>query len=474
MPQPASGTQAGTLSYGAGEQVARNRRRQSAAVAREARNVPRAMPRSASTRCGRTAASPGRDYTRAREQVDRPVDRVRPQHADTRHPVGPDHAPGQPRRLRAARRPRPRSVRSTPTSIVAATPVDQANYYGSPDYDYDHGEPGQRHCSRLEHDFAPSVTLRNQTRYNTTTREAVITSIANAAAYNPATNLVTLSRRRTSAHNDIFSNQTNLSARDDDRPAAPRAQRRASRSRAKSQFAPTLGGVGTRAPIDLNQPDVFSPVIGMNDRADRGVVRWQHRHGRALRLRRVRSRAARCASTAAFASRRYDTKSHAVTAAGVVTDIDGDGTLVSGKAGIVFRLNSSGQCLRVVRLVAHAARIGKLSAERGADATRTIPTSIRRSRPTTRSARKWDLAGGRLQLTGASFWTEEQERHLRRRCHGGPADLQSGRRAEGEGRDRSGVVGQITPRLGHQHEPCSTWIRRWRARTRRPTESDWR
>ena len=41
--------------------------------------------------------------------------------------------------------------------------------------------------------------MRNQTRYNTAERTAVITSIGNAAAYNPVTNLVTLSRQATSA-----------------------------------------------------------------------------------------------------------------------------------------------------------------------------------------------------------------------------------------------------------------------------------
>ena len=38
----------------------------------------------------------------------------------------------------------------------------------------------------------------------------------------------------------------------------------------------------------------------------------------------------------------YDTKSHAVAATGIVTDVEGDGTLVSGKAGLVFRLNEQG------------------------------------------------------------------------------------------------------------------------------------
>ena len=72
----------------------------------------------------------------------------------------------------------------SPASVVAATPVDQANYYGSPDYDYDHAKQGSATLA-VEHDFSPNVTLRNQTRYNKTKREAVITSIANAGRVQP-------------------------------------------------------------------------------------------------------------------------------------------------------------------------------------------------------------------------------------------------------------------------------------------------
>ena len=174
--------------------------------------------------------------------------------------------------------------------VVAATPVDQENYYGSPDYDYD--KVSQDNVMlRAEHDFSPAVTLRNQTRYNRAERDAVITSIANPAAYDPATNLVTLSRQVNFRTNEIFSNQTNLTAR----LTTGRLRHDLSAGMeisSESQFAPTMAGAGTRAPIDLNRPDVFSPVLDMNvvptgalsdgDTDTRGV----------LRLRRVRHRPA--------------------------------------------------------------------------------------------------------------------------------------------------------------------------------------
>ena len=106
---------------------------------------------------------------RAREQVDRAVDRVRPEHADPRQPQRPGHAAGQPRRLRPARGRCLPTVRSPPAASLRRRPSIRTNYYGSPDYDYD--KVSQDNVMlRAEHDFSPAVTLRNQTRYNTTQR----------------------------------------------------------------------------------------------------------------------------------------------------------------------------------------------------------------------------------------------------------------------------------------------------------------
>ena len=85
----------------------------------------------------------------------------------------------------------------TPTSDLAPAPVDQSNYYGSTGYDYDKGRQNS-YTARVEHDVNRNLTLRNQTRYNETHREAVISTIQNVAAYNPVTNLVTIARQGTS------------------------------------------------------------------------------------------------------------------------------------------------------------------------------------------------------------------------------------------------------------------------------------
>ena len=52
-----------------------------------------------------------------------------------------------------------------PTTVFAAQPVDQENYFGSANYDYDKVEQ-ESYTGRVEHDVNANLTLRNQTRYN--------------------------------------------------------------------------------------------------------------------------------------------------------------------------------------------------------------------------------------------------------------------------------------------------------------------
>ena len=290
------------------------------------------------------------------------------------------------------------------TSVVAASPVDQSNYYGSPDYDYDHVKQDNV-MVRVEHDFAPTLTLRNQTRYNTTTREAVVTSIANPAAYDPATNLVTLSRQANERHNDIFSNQTNLTAR----VTTGRLRHEVSAGveiSSETQSAPTLGGVGTRAPIDLNRPDVFSPVIGMNI-VPTGALADGSTDTVAAYLFDAFDITPRVRVNGGVRVEHYDTKSHAVAATGVVTDLEGKDTLVSGKAGLVFRLNEKGNLY--VSYGSSLTPPGSANFQlNAAAANQNNPNLDPQESTNYEVGTKWDVAGDRLQLNGAVFWTENK------------------------------------------------------------------
>jgi catecholate siderophore receptor len=91
-----------------------------------------------------------------------------------------------------------------PTGAFNATPaVDQSNFYGLRDYDFEHvnNDVG---TVRLEHDVRPgTMTVRNITRYGDTDRDHAITA--------PRPPNRQLQRRW--MHNDTFANQSSLSAR---------------------------------------------------------------------------------------------------------------------------------------------------------------------------------------------------------------------------------------------------------------------
>ena len=64
--------------------------------------------------------------------------------------------------------------------------VDQNNFYGIANVDFNDVD-SDSYTARIEHDFAPGVTLRNLARYSDNHRFAVVTAIQNPAAFNPAT-----------------------------------------------------------------------------------------------------------------------------------------------------------------------------------------------------------------------------------------------------------------------------------------------
>jgi len=291
-----------------------------------------------------------------------------------------------------------------PGGVLAALPVEQSTYYGSPDVDYDKVEQTSA-TFRLEHDITPSFTIRNQTRVNDTERRAVISSIANAAAYNPATNLVTLSRQANERHNDVVSNQTNVTARP--RIGALRHDLSFGLEIAReSQFAPTLTGVGTRAPIDLNHPDVFSPVLDMQI-AQTGALAEGSTETIAAYLFDGVDLGRRLRVNGGIRIERYDTRSHAVAANGAVTDLSGDGVLISGKAGLLYRLTDRGNVYLSYgsSLTPPGSANFQLNAAEG---NQNNPNVDPQESTNYEIGTKWDLAGGRLQASGSVFHTQNK------------------------------------------------------------------
>jgi catecholate siderophore receptor len=290
----------------------------------------------------------------------------------------------------------------TTATIQASDPVEQSNYYGTREFDYDEASQDS-YTVRVDHDFSRTLTLRNQTRYNRTHREAVVSAIQNVAAYNPLTDLVTVSRQGNERENRIVANQTSLV----DRFSTGRFRHAVSAGVeyvSEEQFTPTLAGTGTRGPVDIYAPDVDSAVTGFApartlahsmgntatvglfafdtvDLSDRwqvsGGLRWEH----------------------------YDTDFTSIDAAGLVTtDISGSDGLVSGKAGVVYHAAPGGNIYF---------SYGNMATPPGSANFALSSQPNNQNNPNVEPQRstnyevgtKWDVLDGRLSLSGAVFHT---------------------------------------------------------------------
>ena len=291
-----------------------------------------------------------------------------------------------------------------PTSVLTPSPVDQRNYYGTPAYDYDRADQ-DTYTARVEHDLTGRMTLRNQTRYNTTHRQAVISTIQNVAAYNADTNMVTIARQGNDRQNTVVSNQTSLSGRFNTGTLRHAANVGVEIAR-EEQFAPALTGLGTRAPVNIFSPnpaDVvadFAPTRAVaSSRGDSTTVaayafdsieltqRWQVSGG--IRVER------------------YETKFDSVAATGLSTSIEARDNLVSGKAGVLFRATDVGNVY--ASYGTSLTPPGSANFTLSAQANNVNNPSVEPQKSTNYEVgSKWDVAGGRLSLTGALFHTRNE------------------------------------------------------------------
>ena len=227
-----------------------------------------------------------------------------------------------------------------PTTVIATGEVDSRNYFGSANYDYDKVDQ-ENVTARIEHDLNSSLTLRNQTRYNQTHRNAVITAIQNPAAFVADSQTVTLVRQGNERQNEILSNQTTINSRFATGPLSHVASAGVEIA-SEEQFAPALTGLGVRNPVAVsiyapNPLDTVTDFAPARTSAfNRGktdtvavyafdtvnIGRWQMSGG--LRFER------------------YDTQVRAADATGAITtDLTATEGIVSGKAGLLYRMTDA-------------------------------------------------------------------------------------------------------------------------------------
>jgi catecholate siderophore receptor len=289
-----------------------------------------------------------------------------------------------------------------PTTVLAPAPVDQSNYYGSPDFDYDNGTQNT-YTARVEHDLAPRLTLRNQTRYNQTHREAVITAIQNVAAYNPATNQVTVARQGSDRENKIVSNQTSLV----DRFTTGRLRHAATLGieyTFEQQFAPTLGGLGTRNPVDIFSPNPDDPITGYSPARTLASTKGEA-NSIALYAFDTVDLSERWQVSGGLRWERYDADFLAVDAAGLTTtDLEASDGLVSGKVGLLFRATETGNVYFSYGSVVTPPGTANFALNAQVNNQNNPNVDPQKSRNIEAGA-KWDFANGRLSLTGSVFHT---------------------------------------------------------------------
>ncbi len=288
-----------------------------------------------------------------------------------------------------------------PTTQVATAPVDQRNFYGSSDADYDTASQNTV-LARVEHDLSTSISLRHQLRYNETTREAVISAVQNVAAFSPATHLVTLMRQGNLRENGILSNLTSVVSRF----MTGRLRHAVTAGvdvTKEEQRAPGLTGLGTKAPVDIFAPDANAPVVGFAPTRS-----GTYSNGRVNTVAAYGSDAVdlgiRWQLSAALRAEHYNANFASLTAAGVQTDESAADVLLSGKVGILFRVTAESNLY---------ASLGTTNTPPGTANFTLSSQANNQNNPNVRPQQsmnleaggKWDVHNGRLSMSAAAFRT---------------------------------------------------------------------
>jgi catecholate siderophore receptor len=293
----------------------------------------------------------------------------------------------------------------TPTTALAPAPVRQSNYYGAAGFDYDRVTQDS-YTAKVEHDVNRRFTLRHQTRYNRTHREAAISAIQNVAAYNATTNLVTTARQGNERDNSVVSNQTTFTGR-----FATGTLRHAPslgvEYATEEQFAPTLTGLGTRAPVDIFNPNPRDGVTGFAPARTLGSSSGESNTIAFYAFDSVELNQ-RWQVSGGLRWEHYDTRFQTLDAAGVRTvGLEGRDSLISGKAGLLFRASDQGNVY--LSYGTSATPPGNANFTLSAQVNnQNNPNVEPQSSTNLEVGSKWDVAGGRLSLNGAVFHTENE------------------------------------------------------------------
>jgi catecholate siderophore receptor len=293
----------------------------------------------------------------------------------------------------------------TPTTIQTPSPVNQANYYGSTNFDHDDASQDS-YTVRFEHDINRRFTLRNQTRYNRADRDAIVSAIQNPAAYNAVTEQVSISRQGNIRENQIAANQTSVVGRFDTGSLRHSSSFGVEITH-ESQYAPALTGLGTRAPVDVYSPNPNDPVSGFAPVLS-GAYTDGNTNTASLYFFDTVDFGGRWQVSGGARWERYDTDFLSQDATALVTaDLEDTDSLVSGKLGVLYRLTATGNVY--VSYGTSATPPGAANFTLSAQPNNVNNPSIEpQLSENFEIGTKWDFAGSRLSLNSAIFRTENK------------------------------------------------------------------
>ncbi|HKQ12262.1 MAG TPA: TonB-dependent siderophore receptor [Steroidobacteraceae bacterium] len=282
--------------------------------------------------------------------------------------------------------------------------VDQNNFYGIAGVDFDDID-SDSYTARIEHDFAPGVTLRNLTRYSDNHRFAVVTTIQNPAAFDPVTGLVTRARQINERINRNFTNQTSLNF-EFMTGSLSHTMSAGVEYANERQISPGRTGAGTAPPTDIYHPNPHDPVTGFapartgafTDGETTTVAGYGFDTIELSRLWQL---------SAGVRVERYDTDFLSVAIPGSGTadiELNTSDTLTSWNTGVVFKPADNGSVY--VSAATTQTPPGGLNFTLSPTTTNANNPALEPQKSTNYEiGTKWDLLEGRLSTTAAVFHT---------------------------------------------------------------------
>ncbi len=249
-------------------------------------------------RCGKTAACPDATSSTRKNQSIAPSIAPRAGHADARHAAAqitrqdnvPDYG------IPGSAWP---EYQLAPTTVIADRAGRLAQFLRQRRLRLRQGRAGKLHRPRRARHQQQSDAEKSDPLQPDASRRRSFPRRSRRRASCPRRRRVTVARQGNERENEILSNQTSLSAR-----FATGRMRHAANAgieiASEEQFAPTLGGVGTRNPaqVSIYNPNPFDPVTGYAPERTPGVQPRKDEHASAC-MRSTPSSSAHDGSSAA-------------------------------------------------------------------------------------------------------------------------------------------------------------------------------